>query len=63
MTLTPKPAISAEEAEAILVLSHALARATANYAMEPFSEQDDAMKKAERKLREYVYKLAGGFPL
>jgi hypothetical protein len=59
MTPTPQPRLSAVEAEAILILAHVLARATANYAMEPFSEQEDAMKKAEKKLREMVYKLAG----
>jgi hypothetical protein len=54
-----RPPLTALEAEHILLLSHALARATAAYAMEPFSEQEGAMKKAERKLREVVYKLAG----
>lgn len=52
--------LSALEAELLLSLAHDLARATANYAMEPFREQDDAMKRAERKLREFVYKLASG---
>lgn len=59
MNSLPKPPLTAEEAERILQLAHAHARATASYAMEPFSEQDDAMKKSEKMLREYVYKLAG----
>lgn len=54
------PPITAVEAQTILTLANDLARATANYAMEPFSDQEDAMKKAEKALREFVYKLAGG---
>ena len=54
-----RPPLTAAEVIHILILANELASATAYFAMEPFSEQEDAMKKARKKLREFVYKLAG----
>lgn len=53
-----KSRLSALEAETILILAHQYARAAALYAVEPFSDNEDAMKKAEKVLREYVYEFA-----
>lgn len=55
-----KPPLTAVEAEAILLMATKYARASALFAMEPFGDNEEAVKKAEKHLREFVYKLAGG---